>query len=72
MSYCRKCGAEIPDDAKFCQNCGNAVEQKTNLGLGVLGLFLMVLGLTTLFGVVGTVIGLVIAVVVLLINATQK
>lgn len=26
--YCPKCGAEIPDDASFCQNCGTKVEPK--------------------------------------------
>lgn len=26
--YCPKCGAEIPDDALFCQNCGAKVEPK--------------------------------------------
>lgn len=24
--YCPKCGAEIPDDASFCQNCGAKIE----------------------------------------------
>lgn len=25
VMYCNQCGAQLPDDAKFCQNCGNAV-----------------------------------------------
>lgn len=25
--YCNKCGAEIPDDCKFCIRCGNKLEQ---------------------------------------------
>lgn len=33
--YCRKCGKEIPDGAKFCPNCGEktddtTVEEKVN------------------------------------------
>lgn len=24
--YCKSCGSEIPDDAKFCPECGMAVE----------------------------------------------
>lgn len=33
--YCRKCGKEIPDGAKFCPNCGKktddtTVEEKVN------------------------------------------
>lgn len=23
MAYCTRCGAQIPDSAAFCQNCGN-------------------------------------------------
>ena len=25
MQYCRKCGKELEDDARFCQQCGTAV-----------------------------------------------
>ena len=25
MQYCRKCGSEIEDDAKYCKQCGTAV-----------------------------------------------
>lgn len=25
MKYCRKCGAQIEDDAEFCPNCGEPV-----------------------------------------------
>lgn len=25
MKYCRKCGAQIEDDAEFCSNCGEPV-----------------------------------------------
>lgn len=27
MKYCRKCGAGVSDDAAFCTNCGEEVEQ---------------------------------------------
>jgi uncharacterized membrane protein YvbJ len=26
MRYCTKCGKELPDDAKFCSNCGTRVQ----------------------------------------------
>jgi RNA polymerase subunit RPABC4/transcription elongation factor Spt4 len=25
MQYCRKCGKELQDDARFCQQCGTAI-----------------------------------------------
>ena len=28
--YCKKCGAELKEGAKFCSQCGNQVEQNTN------------------------------------------
>lgn len=27
--YCRNCGQQIPDDSKFCTNCGVSVEETT-------------------------------------------
>jgi len=27
--YCKNCGKQIPDDAKFCQNCGANQTEKT-------------------------------------------
>lgn len=27
MAYCKKCGAYMTDDSKFCQTCGATVEQ---------------------------------------------
>ena len=29
MKYCGKCGAQLPDDAVFCDNCGNSFIEKT-------------------------------------------
>lgn len=30
MAFCSKCGSQLPDGAKFCENCGNAVFQPAN------------------------------------------
>ena len=27
MAFCSKCGAHIPDDAQFCNNCGTEVKK---------------------------------------------
>ena len=27
---CKSCGAEIADGAKFCENCGNKIEEPVN------------------------------------------
>ena len=32
MKYCRKCGAQIEDNAAFCPNCGEPVEQQKASG----------------------------------------
>lgn len=29
MSYCRKCGAQLPDGASFCSNCGTRIISET-------------------------------------------
>lgn len=26
--YCKKCGAQLTDDAKFCKNCGEKAAEK--------------------------------------------
>lgn len=31
MINCLKCGAELPDDTKFCSHCGNKIEAATSL-----------------------------------------
>ena len=72
MAYCKKCGSELPDDAKYCTKCGESVEQKKKWGWAILGLFLFVDGLTVLFGIVGLIIGLIISAVALLIYAASK
>jgi len=28
---CQNCGAEMPDNLKFCQECGKPLEQKKNI-----------------------------------------
>ena len=29
MKFCKVCGAQLPDEAVFCTNCGNTIEQTT-------------------------------------------
>ncbi len=29
MPYCRNCGSEMPEDARFCPSCGATIEAKT-------------------------------------------
>lgn len=29
MSFCTKCGVELPEDAKFCHKCGRKIDGKT-------------------------------------------
>lgn len=31
MTYCKKCGKEIPDNAKFCPDCGQSVTNSVSL-----------------------------------------
>lgn len=62
----------MPDGAKFCQKCGTGVEQKPGCGMLIAALLLITIGLTTLFGVIGTIIGLVIDFVIVMIEVTSK
>lgn len=62
----------MPDDAKFCPKCGTGDEKKAGWGTLIAGLFFLVIGLTTLLGVVGTMIGLAISAVAVLIKETSK
>ena len=32
--FCTKCGAKIPDDAKFCKSCGKEVIPSIDIELG--------------------------------------
>lgn len=49
--YCRKCGKEIPEDSKFCPECGERLSQKNrkhylsslNIKIFVLCIFLLIL-----------------------------
>lgn len=48
--FCNKCGAQLPEDASFCPNCGVPVEQYENhsnksIYLVILLLFILVFGL---------------------------
>lgn len=76
MAYCRKCGAKLDDNDKCCAECGTevAVPVEVKPGWGTLsgGLILLVIGLTTLFGPVGLVIGLVISLVAVIIGTSKK
>lgn len=54
MIYCKKCGAELPDDAKFCVKCGSELEKKdggSNYWKGVIGIILLISGILTLGGI---------------------
>ena len=31
--FCRQCGTEIPEDSRFCSNCGTAVDAATNTAI---------------------------------------
>lgn len=59
--YCKYCGTELNNDAKFCPNCGKPVNEETSLnqtkaiqssnedsgslGWGILGFFIPIVGL---------------------------
>lgn len=72
MAYCRKCGTELSEEAKQCPKCGAETKEKPGCFMLAIGPLLVVLGLTVLFGWIGTIIGLVIAVILLLVYSTQK
>ena len=33
MSICKKCGSQMPDDARFCTNCGEKLENNDSLSI---------------------------------------
>ena len=51
MIYCKKCGAELPESAKFCVNCGTPVKGGANYWVIVAGIILVISGLFTIGGV---------------------
>ncbi|WJI10468.1 zinc ribbon domain-containing protein [Methanobacterium sp. CWC-01] len=67
MVYCKECGTENPDNAEFCQECGNELvpENEDNVmgtkstGLIIFGYIFAVLGLISgsILSLVGLVIG---------------
>ena len=58
--YCKNCGTELRDDAKFCENCGTHIdengvrEQETTSTLGIAAFIL-----TFVIPPVGLVLGIV-------------
>ena len=30
MKYCTNCGAQLPDEAKFCESCGEIIRRKND------------------------------------------
>ncbi len=65
MNYCKDCGAEMLDGARYCSKCGAPVEQKSrsNYWLVVVGIILLLSGIITMasadadFTSVGVVFG---------------
>lgn len=66
MKYCIKCGNELKDDATYCPNCGENIDNKTNYNINVkmenptwailsliLGLLCFSILLSIIFGCVG-------------------
>lgn len=72
MAFCKKCGVELPADANFCPACGTPTERKKSWGTLIIGLLFLTLGLTTLLGLIGTGIALIISVVAIIIMAISK
>lgn len=72
MAYCKKCGTELPEDAKHCPQCGTETVEKPGCFMMAVGPLLIVMGLTTLFGVFGLIAGLAIAAVIFFIGAVTK
>lgn len=72
MAFCKKCGVELPADANFCPACGTPTVGKKGWGTLIIGLLFLTLGLTTLLGLIGTGIALIISVVAIIIMAISK
>lgn len=48
IMYCQKCGAEILDESKGCEKCGNKIEHRQR-GSGETFTYLVIIGLICLF-----------------------
>ena len=72
MAYCSECGAELPKNAKSCEKCGKEVKVKAHTPGLVVGIILLVCGLTTLMGPIGTIIGLLIAIVAMKVKKVNE
>jgi hypothetical protein len=72
MAYCRECGAELPENAKSCEKCGKEIKVKAHTPGLVVGIVLLVCGLTTLLGPLGTIIGLLIAIVAMNVKKVNE
>ena len=72
MAYCSNCGAKLPENAKSCENCGKEVKVKVHTPGLIVGIVLLVCGLTTLLGPIGTIIGLLIAIVAMNVKKVNE
>ena len=48
MAYCRKCGAELSEEANQCPKCGAETKEKPGCFMLAIGPLLITLGLTYL------------------------
>ena len=62
----------MPDDAKRCKACGTKTAEEPGCLMFLVGPLLLVVGLTTLFGLAGTLVGLTLVVIALALYAIGK
>lgn len=72
MAYCSNCGAKLPENAKSCEKCGTEIKVKAHTPGLIVGIVLLVCGLTTLLGPIGTIIGLLIAIVAMNVKKVNE